>query len=668
MINNNDEIVIRALSNAQAVRTRPGMYIGTTDNPNLILAECYENNMDESFSCKTCNNIVIYTDFYGYCLTADNGRGLPITFSVDDPTKTQAFLAVAKLHAGGKFQTTGITTGLHGVGVSCCNFLSSRFVCMSKITEDNWDKSIPPVRALWESQGPRSKKDLFYYLVFEEGELKFEGAGRKCDIEKSFGFDKDSIPSGLSTITFFAPDPKIFSSIKAEVSLQVLQNFLIIQDKFYKRKVSVWLDGTELTIKGFNPYRYEIIKSITPKDPTLNPELGIYITFEVDKDLGPKQDGGSVNGLKVDSGVHLKYVEAVYEEALKSEYKIKHKYTMNGLKMYVILLATEVSYSSQTKTNLVSISKVKITDFAELAKDFIKIFRKDPDYWGFHVEKLNILANSMKSLSAMDRAQQMIDQSSGNAFYRNKSNLVDGFSDATIPNRWDAELFLCEGLSPAGSLKSGRKVIPGQGLKEAVLPLKGKILNVSNVDIDKALDNKEISTIFTLLGVGIDGNNVTSNCKTPEEAYQALQKYCRYGKVVIATDADSDGSQIASLILYLFSKYARFLIDFGMVYIAVSPLFMQGNKFYFPNDPIDPSTGFPVGLDLKKPYERYKGLGSIDKDLIYDSYYNPATRRLIQVTPDGIDYSMRLTEDIEERKKLLFGAGIISNPYGFTDL
>lgn len=130
----------------------------------------------------------------------------------------------------------------------------------------------------------------------------------------------------------------------------------------------------------------------------------------------------------------------------------------------------------------------------------------------------------------------------------------------------------------------------------------------------------------------------------------------------------SDGSQIASLLLYLFSKYARFLIDAGMVYMAISPLFQQGSNYYYPNDPMDPSTGFPVGLDLKKSYKRFKGLGSISKDMIYDSYFNPLTRRLIQITPDGIDYSKLLTEDINARKELLFKAGILSNPYNFKDI
>lgn len=120
--------------------------------------------------------------------------------------------------------------------------------------------------------------------------------------------------------------------------------------------------------------------------------------------------------------------------------------------------------------------------------------------------------------------------------------------------------------------------------------------------------------------------------------------------------------------MYLFSKYARFLIDLGCVYCSLSPLFEQNGNYFYPNDPIDPKTGFPIGLQKDRFFRRFKGLGSIPREMIYDAFFNPATRRLVQVTPEGIDYAMSLTEDIEERKNLLYNAGILTNPYNFTDL
>ena len=128
----------------------------------------------------------------------------------------------------------------------------------------------------------------------------------------------------------------------------------------------------------------------------------------------------------------------------------------------------------------------------------------------------------------------------------------------------------------------------------------------------------------------------------------------------------SDGQQITMLLLYLFSKYAKFLIEHGMIYISVSPLFEQGGKFYYPGDPVD-SNGVPIGIDISKKFRRFKGLGSIPKEMIYDVFFNPATRRLIQVTPEGIEYAMSLTEDIRVRKNLLVESGILSNPFKLKD-
>lgn len=110
------------------------------------------------------------------------------------------------------------------------------------------------------------------------------------------------------------------------------------------------------------------------------------------------------------------------------------------------------------------------------------------------------------------------------------------------------------------------------------------------------------------------------------------------------------------------------MIDFGLVYIALSPIYEQNGKYYYPNDPRVPGTDFPVGLDTKKSFRRFKGLGALRKEDVYDVFYNPATRRLVQVTPEGIDYFMKLMEDVNERKSLLFKAGILSNPFNFTDL
>ena len=140
----------------------------------------------------------------------------------------------------------------------------------------------------------------------------------------------------------------------------------------------------------------------------------------------------------------------------------------------------------------------------------------------------------MKSLSAADKAQKIIDDAAGRGLYKAKQEMIPGFSDATASpgDRWNCEAFIVEGLSPGGSLKAARKSTK----YTAVIPLRGKVKNVKDSSVDQMMDNKELFTIFKMVGLGIDVNNVTKGCKSPEEAYEKIKKYSRYGKLVIATD------------------------------------------------------------------------------------------------------------------------------------
>lgn len=665
MENNSNEI--RVLGFPEAIRTRPGMYLGDVSDTTQLLVEVIGNIQDEVSACSTCNSAIIDQNWNGYQLCQDSGRGMPIFMSVDKPNQTAMEVALTNIHAGSKFgSTSDVRVGMNGCGLKACVACSERFIMMSKVTQNNYNKSLPIVEEVWNSYGPRSKKDIYYALFFEKGYKVYEGVDKLDNLEKlifsSENPQYEPLPRGFNTIVLFRGDPEIFENTSSKLPLRSLQYFLLIQEKLYKRKIELIVNRERLN-GIFKPFKFEIFKTIIPADTSKNKYVTVYTTFETDPELGQKQEFGSVMGLDAE-GIHINYIEKCYEDALKNEFKIKHKYLTNGLKLCVIVICEDVVFNSQNKERLKSISKVKQSDFGDITKEFQKIFRNNPEYWQEHVARLNYLADSMKSLSASEKAQKMIDDAQGRNMFKSRVELIEGFSDATGKNRWDCELFLCEGLSPAGSLKSGRH----NTQFHAVLPLRGKILSVLDKTVDQALDNKEIHTIFKVIGLGMDVNNVTKDAKSFEEAYELIKKYSRYGKIVIAVDADPDGEQIKKLILYLFGKFGRFLIDFGMVYQIMSPIFEQGDKKFYPGDPLQDNGIFPIGLDPSKPFFRRKGLGAFNSEDIYDIFYNPATRKLIQVTPDGFDYSMKLTEDIEERKKLLFDAGIITNPYGFTDL
>lgn len=542
MVKKFEEEVIKRLPYPECVRKRMGLWL--SDNGrfavNTCLREIQDNSIDE-INEGYGDTIYVSNNFNGYSTVWDNGRGIPIAMNFEGD-KTQAYMAISELHSGSKFEATDkVRTGMHGVGSAVVASVSDIYILLSKITEYNYNRSIPEVKAIWESSGSRSKKDLYYIVVMEKGYKTFEGAGHLKDIEEKIFNNKNykTIPQGFSTLVFFKLDPTVFEcdNIVPDISSDSLQYFLLIQHKFYNRKIRAIVNDEEIT-DTFKPYKFEFTDTIVPKDTSLNKKVGVYVTFEADPKLGPKIEFGSVNGLVVNQGVHINYIEAAYKQALKNVFKIKHEYLANGIKMCVVLLAGEVLFDSQTKTRLKSISKVKVTDFGDIVKDFEKIFRKNSDYWNLHITKLNQYADSITKIGAIAKAQKIIDAASGggSGLYKLKSSLIDGFVDATAPSgdRWNCSLLVTEGLSPAGSLKSARKAYEVKYY--SICPLRGKVLDVSDCTADKMMNNDVFFTLYSMMGLGIQSHSVIDGCKTPEEAYEIIKKKTRFGKLIICTD------------------------------------------------------------------------------------------------------------------------------------
>lgn len=391
------------------------------------------------------------------------------------------------------------------------------------------------MKDVWNSFGPRSKGDIYYYLEYRKGYKVREIAGKLHDLEKFIFGEKYSLqlPEGYSTYVLFKPDSEIFDSVKSKVPVKNLEYFMLIQEKFYKKHVNVILNGE--SIAGNYPrYKYEICKTITPADTSYNKKVGFYITFEVDPNLGGRDTMASVNGLCTDQGHHVQIAEICYKDALIRNYNMTHGYLLNGLKMIVVALAQELMFDSQTKVRLKSIVKVKSSDFDEVTKEIIKVFRSDPDYWDLHAQRLNAYAESMVSLSTMDRIKKDLMKSVTAGGIKGKAFLPDKLSDATAGSkeRMKCELYIVEGDSAAGSMKSGRK----NTLYQAVMGLRGKTLNTINLDEERMMLNKELFTIFQAIGLGTDTYNITSEGKSLEEKWELIKKHSRYGKIIIATD------------------------------------------------------------------------------------------------------------------------------------
>lgn len=691
----------------ECVRGRADMYVGTVDGENntesynTLLREIVNNSTDECASMDKNNGVVIIDrNFNGLILVADNGRGVKISYD-KDTGKIQADLSISSLHSGSKFTNSDskakkafiATSGKNGVGSAAVNALSDDYILMSWITPLNYDKSLPEVKKLWDSCGPRSKKELFYIVWYKKGVKHYEGAMKKADIEKMlFGKYMSTyreLPTGMSTIVMFSPDPTIFKN-KAEEAIkkncnmgmlmdipeEYLRYFLLTKEKFSKKNITIYVEGKELKSSSFEGYSYNFVKRIIPTDKSINPFVDFFISFDVDGDFSPYKNvaRGSVNGLVVNSGYHIESVKKCFCNVIKAAVKkelgieIPDRLYTTGLRLCVVIECMETSFSSQTKESLGGLPGVKAADLNPISNELAKILRSDPDYWTKHFNRLVEYAESLNNLSTKAKVDRMMAAGrTGGTVFIPKGGEVKKFANCTIRNNKLAEIWINEGDSAGSGLKNGRKIDPNLGgIAQAILSLRGKIKNVKDSDITKALQNKEIYTLFTILGVGMGNNNclVSEGAKTYEEEEAALDKWLRFHKIVICTDGDADGSHIQNLVLYLICKFAPFLITHGKVYIGKAPLYYQDGKYFYPGDPLQPGTVFPIGLDQTKKYSRWKGLGSIPKEKVYDSFFNPATRKLVRVTPEGMDFCMNLTENDKARKQFLIDNGILTNPFG----
>lgn len=539
-----DENKIEYLKFPENIRARVGMYLGSNqkDGLNTALREICDNACDE-VGAGYGNTVHISNNLGGYCYVADDSsRGMPIRMSKDVPDRTEAYLSISELHTSGKFQVGDIgRVGLNGVGSSATNATSSVYALLVRVTENNWKGSTLEVERAWKDAGPRQRGELYYVVICEKGYKVFESCMFLKDIEgKLYGKKaKNIIPRGMTTIVLFKPDPDIFEcdNLTPDIPYTNLNYFLLIQQRFFgRKKVRVMVDGEDLRCT-FKPFKYEIATTIKPKDPeSPNKEVGVYLTLEGDPELGKtdKDMFASVNGLDCKTGFHVNLAKTALKSAIRSQYKITHEYALEGLRFGIIILANESVFSSQTKENLKAITKVKLDDFTPLVKEIEKIFKKNPDYWDTHFEKVNQFWDAHRNIGAADKAQKMIDATSGVSSYRAKADYPKTFADATSKDRSMCELFLVEGNSAQSSLVMGRK----DTRYHACLGLRGKILNVTDKSVDRALESKVINDIFNIIGLGLDVNWVGKDAKTYEEAHEIIMKRSRFSKIIIATDAD----------------------------------------------------------------------------------------------------------------------------------
>ena len=599
------EIKIKSLKWYEHIRQRPGMYVGNLDNCDILVREVLDNAIDEALA-GYCQNI--YCDVLDdYITIADDGRGIPIYLTPDpmneDEKITAMEAAVSRINTGSKYGKDDVAIGIHGVGVKAVNALSEEFIIMSKITKDNWDKTVSYV----------TKKDVGKYLF-----VKFS---------RAIKIDEGVCESKLSdymTIVQFKPDMTLMKSSKYRVSVEGLGLTKHILKEFYNKEINYHIPGIKVDFDKI--YQTTRLVKVPVTNSKFNKELTFWFSFEFQSDKSKKNVFGSVNSLVVPRGIHVDEVDWGIRVAIQKIFKLDDMYIpylSGGIKLSVIAMINEVGYSSQTKERLSEIDGWDNEVKAKLHNAIYKSIKDDYEKFELHVAQVEQYVQSLISLKDINIIKSKVTIANSS---RNLAKLPWKLVDASSKNRDECELFLLEGDSASGSLRMNRnhKI-------HAYLPMRGKSLNSVRIDTSEVVNNDILADIFNSIGSGVTGYNDISAC--------------RYGKIIITGDADDDNFHIQNLILGAFAVHASYLIEAGRVYICETPLYKQNGRYFYPSDSQRP--------DFSKPVERFKGIAALSNEDVRYTIINPDTRRLTKVTPEMMNEAIELIGSPELKKKLM---------------
>ena len=592
-----DASQIQVLEGLEAVRKRPGMYIGSTSSAGLhhLVWEIVDNSIDEALA-GFATHIEIEITKENHIRVTDDGRGIPV--DIQEKTGRPAVETVfTVLHAGGKFGGGGykVSGGLHGVGASVVNALSTDLTVQ----------------------------------VFKDGNIYEQSykRGAVLDDLKIIGTtDKHG------TSVYFVPDPEIFQET-TEFDFDKLANRV--------RELAFLNKGLKLTITDYRPeepvrksFCYEGgIKSYVEhlnKSKQVLFEDPIYVEGEQDGiqvEVAMQYTSGyHTNLLSFTNNIHT-YEGGTHESGMKTaltrvindyarrqklmkenEEKLSGEDVREGLTAVISIKHPDPQFEGQTKTKLGNSEARTITDRL-FSTHFDKFLMENPQVARKIVEK-GILAS--KARLAAKRAREVTRKKSGLEI----SNLPGKLADCSSNDPTISELFIVEGDSAGGSAKQGRS-----RHFQAILPIRGKILNVEKATLDKILANEEIRSLFTAMETGFGGDFDLSKA--------------RYQKLVIMTDADVDGSHIRTLLITLFYRYMRPAVEAGYIYIAQPPLYKlkQGkNEYYIQNDKELEEKLKELPAHPKPQLSRYKGLGEMDAEQLWETTMNPENRSMLQVS------------------------------------
>jgi DNA gyrase subunit B len=621
---------IQVLKGLEAVRKRPGMYIGSTSERGLhhLVYEVVDNSIDEALAGFADRvSVTIHED--NSVTVEDNGRGIPVDIH---PTEKMpgVELAMTVLHAGGKFDknTYKVSGGLHGVGVSVVNALSEKL----KV----WIK--------------RDGKE--HYMDFERGNTKTRLKVLRDVPKKETG-----------ATVYFKPDAQIFTDLVYRYDtlamrlreLSFLNKGVVISLKDEragqeKEEIFHAKGGLKEFVQHLNdkrkPLHSEVIYIETTRD-----DIGIELALQYNDQYNDTVFSFVNNINTHEGGTHLTgfksaLTRVINQYAQKGGFLKKADFTLSGddvregLTAVLSVKVREPQFEGQTKTKLGN------SEAESAVKTVVNEFLGA--YLDEHPRSANIIVEKAVSAARAREAARKARDLTRKKSALDIGNLPGKLADCSLSDPELCELYLVEGDSAGGSAKQGRK-----REFQAILPLRGKIINVEKARIDKVLSNEEIRTIITAIGTGIkDEFDITR---------------ARYHKIIIMTDADVDGAHIRTLLLTFFYRQMQELIDAGYIYIAQPPLFRvaKGKEAYYAydlkeRDEIIKRLGGGSNGDGKGNIniQRYKGLGEMNKDQLFDTTMDPERRTLLKVAmedavlADNI-FRTLMGDDVEPRREFI---------------
>ncbi|WP_181894586.1 DNA topoisomerase (ATP-hydrolyzing) subunit B [Staphylococcus felis] len=623
---------IQVLEGLEAVRKRPGMYIGSTSERGLhhLVWEIVDNSIDEALA-GYADEIKVVIEKDNWIKVTDNGRGIPVDIQ-EKMGRPAVEVILTVLHAGGKFGGGGykVSGGLHGVGSSVVNALSERL-------------------------------EVF---VHRDGHIHHQAYDRGVP---AFDLKKIDETSKTGTVIRFKADADIFQETTT-YDYETLQKRI--------RELAFLNKGIQITLRDErddenireDSFHYEGgIKSYVEllnekKEPLHDEPIYVHETRdEIEVEIALQYNAGfATNLLTYANNIHT-YEGGTHEDGFKraltrvlNSYGIQSKIikddkdrlsgedTREGLTAVISIKHGDPQFEGQTKTKLGNSEVRQIVDrvFADLFERFLY---ENPQVARVIVEK-GIMASHARI--AAKKAREVTRRKSA----LDISSLPGKLADCSSKDPSESEIFLVEGDSAGGSTKSGR-----DSRTQAILPLRGKILNVEKARLDKILNNNEIRQMVTAFGTGIGGEFDISKA--------------RYHKIIIMTDADVDGAHIRTLLLTFFYRFMRPLVEAGYIYIAQPPLYKltQGKqKYYVFNDRELDKLKEELNPTPKWSIARYKGLGEMNADQLWETTMNPENRAMMQVRlEDAIEadqtFEMLMGDIVENRRQFIEDNAVYAN-------